>query len=63
MGLERIAAIKRGTLSNYDTDVFAPLLEAIANEVGPQDIHDVGDTAPSRQHARSSRTCATWRRR
>ena len=35
MGLERIAAIKRGTLSNYDTDVFAPLLEAIANEVGP----------------------------
>jgi alanyl-tRNA synthetase len=37
MGLERITAIKRGTLSNYDTDVFAALLEAIANEVGPQD--------------------------
>ncbi len=29
MGLERITAIKKGTLSNYDTDVFAPLLEAI----------------------------------
>jgi alanyl-tRNA synthetase len=45
MGLERIAAIKRGTLSNYDTDVFAPLLEAIANEVGPQDVHDMSDDA------------------
>ncbi len=38
MGLERITAIKRDTLSNYDTDVFAPLLEAIANEVGPQEV-------------------------
>ncbi len=29
MGLERIAAIMKGTLSNYDTDVFEPLLVAI----------------------------------
>ncbi|MCX6552323.1 MAG: alanine--tRNA ligase [Acidobacteria bacterium] len=29
MGLERIAAIMQGTLSNYDTDLFAPLLGAI----------------------------------
>jgi alanyl-tRNA synthetase len=29
MGLERIAAVKKGTLSNYDTDVFEPLLKAI----------------------------------
>ena len=42
MGLERITAIKKGTLSNYDTDVFALLLEAIANEVGPQDVPAVG---------------------
>ena len=47
MGLERITAIKRGTLSNYDTDVFAPLLEAITNEVGLQDIHDFVDKAQS----------------
>ena len=30
MGLERVAAVTAGTLSNYDTDVFAPLLAAIA---------------------------------
>jgi alanyl-tRNA synthetase len=29
MGLERIAAVKKGTLSNYDTDAFTPLLVAI----------------------------------
>ncbi|HEY8536196.1 MAG TPA: alanine--tRNA ligase, partial [Vicinamibacterales bacterium] len=34
MGLERIAAVMRGTLSNYDTDVFAPLLTAIDQEAG-----------------------------
>ncbi len=31
MGLERIVAVTEGTLSNYDTDVFGPLLAAIAD--------------------------------
>jgi alanyl-tRNA synthetase len=30
MGLERIAAVLAGTLSNYDTDLFGPLLAAVA---------------------------------
>jgi alanyl-tRNA synthetase len=34
MGLERIAAVTEGTLSNYDTDVFKPLLTAIAKQTG-----------------------------
>jgi alanyl-tRNA synthetase len=34
MGLERIVAVTEGTLSNYDTDVFAPLLGAIAERTG-----------------------------
>jgi alanyl-tRNA synthetase len=34
MGLERIAAVIAGTLSNYDTDVFGPLLGAIASRAG-----------------------------
>jgi alanyl-tRNA synthetase len=34
MGLERIAAVIQGQLSNYDTDLFAPLLEAIGRASG-----------------------------
>ena len=40
MGLERIAAVKKGTLSNYDTDAFTPLLVAIESAHG-------GSTPPS----------------
>ncbi len=31
MGLERISAILQGTLSNYDTDLFTPLLSALGD--------------------------------
>jgi alanyl-tRNA synthetase len=34
MGLERIVAVTEGTLSNYDTDTFRPLLLAIAKKTG-----------------------------
>jgi alanyl-tRNA synthetase len=34
MGLERIAAVLQGKLSNYDTDLFMPLLEAGARLTG-----------------------------
>jgi alanyl-tRNA synthetase len=36
MGLERIAALMQGKLSNYDTDLFEPLLGAIGAIVGHQ---------------------------
>src|SRR4026208_523294 len=47
MGLERVTAVIQGTLSNYDTDVFTPILSAIGDQAGlkyretiddPQDI-------------------------
>jgi alanyl-tRNA synthetase len=36
MGLERITAIMQGTLSNYDTDLFQPLLRTISRLAGRQ---------------------------
>src|SRR3954464_1150216 len=34
MGLERITAVIQGKLSNYDTDVFTPILSAIGDHAG-----------------------------
>ncbi|MBW8895899.1 MAG: alanine--tRNA ligase, partial [Acidobacteria bacterium] len=34
MGLERITAVIQGKLSNYDTDVFTPILDAIGKHAG-----------------------------
>ena len=34
MGLERLAAVVQGKLSNYDTDLFTPLLSAAAKRAG-----------------------------
>nr|MDQ3349081.1 alanine--tRNA ligase [Acidobacteriota bacterium] len=47
MGLERISAVIQGTLSNYDTDLFTPILSAIGERTGtvyrssPDDPSDV----------------------
>jgi alanyl-tRNA synthetase len=34
MGLERITAVIQGKISNYDTDLFQPILKAIGSRVG-----------------------------
>jgi len=44
MGLERLAAVAQGVQSNYDSDLFTPLLTAIAEragtEYGKKDVSD-----------------------
>ncbi len=34
MGLERITAVMQGTLSNYDTDLFRPIIESVEERTG-----------------------------
>ncbi|MDH5738994.1 MAG: alanine--tRNA ligase [Nitrospira sp.] len=36
MGLERLTAVAQGVLSNYDSDLFMPLLTAVAKRAGVQ---------------------------
>jgi alanyl-tRNA synthetase len=44
MGLERIAAVIQGKLSNYDTDLFTPILDAIGERAG---VRYTGTSEPS----------------
>jgi alanyl-tRNA synthetase len=37
MGLERVAAVLQGKLSNFETDLFTPLIDAAASYVGVSD--------------------------
>ncbi len=51
MGLERLAAVTQGVSSNYDSDIFQPLLENIAKATG----HEYGTVT---EHDRSMRVIA-----
>lgn len=58
MGLERISAVMQGTLSNYDTPLFMPLLMAIGKRSGHAYNHSMSATDVSMRvvadHARAS---------
>jgi alanyl-tRNA synthetase len=43
MGLERVTAVVQGRLSNYDTDLFAPIIDAVARRAGRAYGGDAGD--------------------
>lgn len=42
MGLERITAIKEGKLSNYDTELFMPIIRKVAEFTGKEYSYDSG---------------------
>ena len=57
MGLERIVAVLQGTLSNYDTDLFAPLLTEIGAVTDSVYDSDAGE-GPAAETAVSMRVVA-----
>ena len=61
MGLERITAVLQGVLSNYDTDLFTPLLSAIGGIAGTRYGGEMSPTDISMRviadHARAATFC------
>jgi alanyl-tRNA synthetase len=61
MGLERITAVLQGVLSNYDTDLFTPLLTAIGAIAGTRYESSMSPTDVSMRvisdHARAATFC------
>ncbi|MGO9830768.1 MAG: alanine--tRNA ligase-related protein, partial [Myxococcaceae bacterium] len=57
-GLERMAAVVQGVRSNYDTDLFTPLLERAAQLSGKRYGRDAADDASMRVVADHSRATA-----
>src|SRR5215813_7173840 len=58
MGLERTAAVLQGKLSNYDTDLFTPLVAAAARVTGVDLKKELASESKSRSSAASLRVIA-----
>ena len=52
MGFERIAAVLQGKTSNYDTDLFAPILAAIAERAGLAGYDRLDESDPDEKRQR-----------
>ena len=52
MGLERVAAVLQGVISNYDTDLFAPLIDRAAQLTGIDEKKEL--EAEEQQHSAAS---------
>src|SRR5215813_12383689 len=58
MGLERTAAVLQGKISNYDTDLFTPLIQAAARVTGVDLKKELATESKSRSSAASLRVIA-----
>jgi alanyl-tRNA synthetase len=57
MGLERVAAVLQGVISNYDTDLFVPLIDRAANLTGVDEKKEL-ETEEHQRAAASLRVIA-----
>src|SRR5262249_15562546 len=58
MGLERVAAVLQGKISDYDTDLFTPLIQAAARLTGVDLKKELATESKSRSSAASLRVIA-----
>nr|WP_044201473.1 alanine--tRNA ligase [Oscillochloris trichoides] len=58
MGLERMTMVMQGVHSNYDTDLFVPIINRIITELGSDEAHYRANLAPYRAIADHSRAIA-----
>lgn len=58
MGLERIASVLQNAPSNYETDLFRPIIDRLIALVGKGEAHYTAQPAPYRAIADHSRACA-----
>jgi alanyl-tRNA synthetase len=58
MGLERASAVMQGQISNYDTDLFQPLIAAVEKQTGLEYIRDFKKIKASEMKAFEARNVA-----
>ena len=59
MGLERVTAVLQGVISNYDTDLFVPLLDRAAQLIGVDENEGIASGGAAALRSLPARDCGS----